>query len=239
MAQFSHTSVNAKRFVSSLVRRAVTPLVPPRKRLAVLSWSFRRLEGHDPELEHLDRIVPPGCRTAVDAGANMGMYSLRLAGLARSVYSFEINPRVTDHLEHAGLPNVRLVHTGLSDSARRVTLYIPILDGWLPLHGWASLSRGNCPDTDEETEVPGEVRTLDSFGLTDVDFMKIDVEGHELQVLHGARDTLAQCRPRILAEVRRMPPVASFLSQFGYRATRAEEFGVEGSAPWMHVFDAR
>lgn len=224
---------------SALVRRAVLPLLPPRRRLAVLGWSNRSLEAGEPELRNLERIVPAGCRTAVDAGANIGLYTLRLAGLARTVHAFEINRGVTGHLERANLPNVQLVHTGLSDGERSVTLYVPLLGGTLPLHGWASLRPGNCPDTKTEVELPGYVRPLDSFGLADVDFIKIDVEGHELQVLQGARETLAKYRPRILAEVRDLPPVAAFLARLGYRTRRADELGVSDSAPWMYIFDAR
>ena len=46
-----------------------------------------------------------------------------------------------------------------------------------------------------------EVRTLDQFGLTDVRFIKADVEGSERAVLEGARATIARDRPSILLEL--------------------------------------
>jgi FkbM family methyltransferase len=231
--------MKARRLASSFVHRAVLPLTPAHRRLTVLAWSNRKFEETEPELIMLDRLVPPGCRTAVDAGANIGLYTLRLAGLCRSVHAFEINAAITDHVHNARLPNVRLVHMGLSNADDRATLYVPILNGKLALHGWASLNPGNCPDTSVHTEISCRVRTLDSYAIEDVDFIKIDVEGHELQLLQGARATLERWRPRILVEVRNLPSVTAFFSDLGYRHKRPEDFGVSGSPPWMHVFDAR
>ena len=45
-----------------------------------------------------------------------------------------------------------------------------------------------------------EMRTLDAFRIGDLDFLKIDCEGYELEVLKGARETLARCRPCIIVE---------------------------------------
>ena len=44
------------------------------------------------------------------------------------------------------------------------------------------------------------MRTLDSFGLQNVDYIKLDVEGFELFVLEGARETLLRCRPVVTVE---------------------------------------
>jgi FkbM family methyltransferase len=43
-------------------------------------------------------------------------------------------------------------------------------------------------------------KTLDSYNYTDVDIIKIDVEGYELQVLEGASNTIAQNRPIVQIE---------------------------------------
>ncbi|MBV8144368.1 MAG: FkbM family methyltransferase [Gammaproteobacteria bacterium] len=229
--------MNTERLASAFVRRALLPLTPARRRLELLAWSNRNFEGVEPELAMLDRLVPRGCRTAIDAGANVGLYTLRLARLCHAVYAFEINPGVTGDLERAELPNVKVMHVGLSSVERSVVLYIPLLHGKMPLEGWASLTPGNCPDTDIHTEITGEVRTLDSYAIANVDFVKIDVEGHELELLKGARETLARYHPRILAEAKNLSPVAALLAPLGYRARRADDFGVTGSPPWMHVFE--
>jgi FkbM family methyltransferase len=50
------------------------------------------------------------------------------------------------------------------------------------------------------TEMPVHMQTLDSLGLVDVGFLKIDVEGHELAVLRGANETIAKNRPVVFME---------------------------------------
>jgi FkbM family methyltransferase len=63
----------------------------------------------------------------------------------------------------------------------------------------AGNSLGDVSDgTIRSIEVP--VRRLDDLGLTDIGLIKIDVEGHELAVLHGATETLTQQRPAIVVE---------------------------------------
>src|SRR5690606_11886840 len=60
----------------------------------------------------------------------------------------------------------------------------------------------NCPGITRHTEVPVRIAPLDSRGLDEVDFIKIDVEGHELAVLRGASKTIEENRPVILVEVK-------------------------------------
>jgi len=51
--------------------------------------------------------------------------------------------------------------------------------------GWASLDRGNLPGAEKLIEIETELKPLDEFGITNVDFIKIDVEGFEDHVLAG------------------------------------------------------
>jgi hypothetical protein len=49
--------------------------------------------------------------------------------------------------------------------------------------------------------VPIETRTLDSYNFSKIDFIKIDVEGWEEQVLRGAMDTILKYKPRMYIEI--------------------------------------
>ena len=63
-----------------------------------------------------------------------------------------------------------------------------------------------------------EARTIDSFGFSDVSLMKIDVEGHEAEVLFGAGKTIDTFSPVIIIEIwrRNLEVVMPFLKGFGY-----------------------
>ena len=82
---------------------------------------------------------------------------------------------------------------------------------------------------DGEIRVPILTRTLDSFELPEVDFLKIDVEGHEVQVLAGARDTLRRCRPIVLIEARpeNLATVEQILGGCGLRPVAGKDAGVQ------------
>jgi hypothetical protein len=68
-----------------------------------------------------------------------------------------------------------------------------------------------------------QCRTLDSFGLTNLDFVKIDVDGSEIPLLNGARKTLTQNTPVINIEMKRdkrpgtVKVAERILKDLGYR----------------------
>lgn len=193
----------------------------------------------EPELLHLHAFCGSGA-LALDVGANEGQFSMRLSQRYARVVAFEINAALTTELAaHAG-SRVRIVGQGLSSRAGAATLYIPVLDDF-PLTGWASLAPGNCPDTSIHQELPVTIATLDSFALADIGFMKIDVEGHELEVLRGALQTLSRSRPTLLVEIKEpnLDAVRELLAKLDYREHRlADLAGIPGS-PENYIFKPR
>jgi len=153
------------------------------------------------ELRLLHDFVPAD-KIAVDVGAANGVYAWCLSRLARECVAFEPNPQQADLLRRR-LPAVQVIACALSDTEGPATLKTPVrngqkLSGWATIaaegHGPMELGKDFCAE-----EVPA--RTLDSFGLRGVGFIKIDVEGHEVAVLRGAMDTISRDRPVILAEI--------------------------------------
>lgn len=157
----------------------------------------KNMKRGEAELRVLADIVPAG-RTAVDVGANKGVYARVLAGLASDVHAFEPNPRVFRWLERALPDNVTAHQAALSDLDGEVDLY-------LPRRGRRFSGSGGSLNPRKAEAKHGTVRvsarTLDSCGLGDVGFIKIDVEGAEARVLAGARSTIERCRPVLQIEL--------------------------------------
>ena len=179
------------------LRELFTLLTPPaayyRRRIAA------EVRAGEPELAVLATLMRRG-GTAVDVGANQGFFAYALSEVADRVVAFEPNP------DYALFARVMLrgraeVHRlALSDKADRATFRVPIDHDGTVLHFAGSLkdAHGQFPRY-RSYEV--EVRTLDEFALTDVRFIKIDVEGSEREVLDGARATIARERPALLLEL--------------------------------------
>lgn len=172
-------------------------LLPPsrfyRRRIA------QEARSGEPELAFLDKLAPRG-GTALDIGANQGIYAYALAEIAYRVVAFEPNPDYAFFARWMLRGRAEVHKLALSDTTGRGALHVPLSDGGMVLHLAGSLKRTHSQFRDDRTyEV--EIRTLDDFHLTNVRFIKADVEGSEREVLDGARATLGRSRPVLLLEL--------------------------------------
>lgn len=190
--------------------RLLQPLVPRQGiRDAFIHGNHMRLDLED----YIQRMIYLGCyerwetrivrsllqpgMTFLDIGANVGYFALmaaRIVGPSGRVLAVEPSPYVADLFQNAitanQLPHVHLERCGLAGSPGQLKLSIP--------------GRGNhtptllTQPTEDGITVP--VKRLDDclaeWGCTQVDLMKMDVEGFEPFVLDGARDALAHRRIR-------------------------------------------
>lgn len=165
----------------------------------------------------VDDLVRRGC-TAVDIGAWWGPWTYWLTRRAATVWAFEPNPRMASFLRRVVPERVHVEAVALSDRDGEAELYVPAGHGPDALATLSAAHRkaGASP-------VTVALRTLDSYELTDVGFIKVDVEGHEREALAGAKNTIARCRPVILVEIEQMfhdEPIEglfSWLEAQGYR----------------------
>jgi len=156
-----------------------------------------------PELPMINfvRCIAGRGRTFVDVGSHIGFYTMGLAPGFQRVIAFEPSRFRYAWLRRNAVLNdydhVQCEHIALGDTVGIATLNVPSYEGGL--HSPASEVAEQLTIIDQY-DVPVEV--LDHRGLTDVDLLKIEVEGFEIKVLLGATQTIVASRPVILIEVR-------------------------------------
>jgi FkbM family methyltransferase len=206
-------------------------LIPAGFRLPFRCWLLQQTDQVEKEYLYLDEILPAKRRVSLDVGANHGVYAYKLSKTFEKVYAFEPNLSVTADLKDY-LRNIEVVESGVSISSCAATLFVPEVGGRL-LTGWGSLSKDNCGEAESLFEVQAQFVSLDSLHLSRIDFIKVDVEGHELEVLRGAARTLKDNHPVLLVEIKpeNMSPVVQYLLELGYRLTRLVDVaGVDGES---------
>ena len=180
----------------------------------------------EPEIRLVRSLVTKGM-VAVDAGANIGTYSYFLRQRARRVYAYEPNPGLAARLAQL-MPDVTVRQVALSSKPGSLELSVPLDDLGRPSHELGSVAQkfdGEC------VNFTVECITIDSEGLNEVGFIKIDVEQHEREVLRGALQTISRCRPVIFVEVYPLK----------YQRSLAQEFAFileQGYCAWFSFRDA-
>ena len=151
-------------------------------------------------------------RNAIDVGANVGEWARPLAKRFDKVICFEPNPNFRRCFQmNITEPNVVLHPYALSNHEHTAT------QGTNDTH-----LNGKIGDT-QPRDGDIECKTLDSFGLTDVDYVKIDVDGFEIPVLKGAGRTLQINSPVINIEMKKTkrPKIVAeaqyILTRWGYK----------------------
>lgn len=159
--------------------------------------------NHEREMELLDALCDRS-RAGVDIGAKVGMYTYRIRERCSEVIAFEPVPLFSQMLARVFTPiRARIEPYALSNCRGHATLRMPYRADGGAEFGRSTIEPANrlAHDTvDRSVQLEVETRTLDEYGLRDVGFIKIDVEGHELAVLEGAEQTVASSRPNMLVE---------------------------------------
>lgn len=218
-------------------------VVRPVSKDVFAAWWWSHDRRTDNALKVVDSLVGKG-HIAVDVGAAYGLFTYRLAklvGPSGGVHSFEPNPDHWPGLKAAGRkPNVTLHTIALSNRPGGAVMHVPSGSSGSPNPGMGTLE----PDRVEGQAVEVHLDTLDRLlaNLPRIEFVKIDVEGHEHSVLEGAKGLVSRHHPILLMEIeqrhRQRPIEETFelLAGAGYRGvalsgTRGffelDEFNVE------------
>lgn len=119
-------------------------------------------------------------RVAVDGGAHRGIWTRELGRKFKTVIAFEPNEELA-----VKIPCGFVHYVALGSSS-----------------GQCAMADGE-KNTGQRHIIPGwgvQVRTLDSYKIKNLDFLKLDLEGYELPALRGAEETIIDSRPAIVVE---------------------------------------
>jgi FkbM family methyltransferase len=162
-------------------------------------------------------------RVVVQAGGCSGLWPMALAQHFDTVYTFEPEPENFAALTAncAGLAHVHATQAALSDREGTMGLTRPKAQAGL----WRLEGDGDVP-----------LLPLDSLGLERVDAIVLDVEGHEVQALRGAEQTITKHRPLLWFEfLHHAAEIERFLAERGYTAPAHGIGGDWYSTPALHA----
>jgi len=185
------------------------------------AWKYRFITDRDEIIFMMQRILPGG--VVLDIGAHKGGYTFWMkhaAGNKGRVIAFEPQSRGAALLKQL-YPKIKVERMAVSDQCTTRLLNIQ--------------PQSYAVSFEASLEKHYEGALLEQVDTTTIDiycrqhqlqphFIKIDVEGHELAVLHGAKETLKNARPALLIECEQrhigfagVTNVFSLLSALGYK----------------------
>jgi len=189
-------------------------------------WFNKKIqEGNgifDPKSFNLMMKAVKNFRAALDIGAHVGTWSIGMSKRFESVYAFEPMETNFEYLlkNIKGIENIHPIKFAVGDK------YIDVL------MGNGKENSGQSHIIPKDTRAYNDVNSISMITIDewlpiacDVDLMKIDVEGYELGVLKGAKETIAKHSPIIQVELNGLSKrygtedndVVNQLESMGYR----------------------
>ena len=167
-------------------------------------------KSYEKELNFINRFRDPN-KNAIDVGVYRGVYSYKLSKLYKHVYSFEPNSLIFPFLQK-NLPkiisNISLYNYALSNESGVARLNIPTRSKSFLKSNYEELYQLGAASIHEKNKfnkfhsIKVERKRLDDV-LVDknIGFIKIDVEGHEKEVIDGSKKIINENRPILLVEI--------------------------------------
>ena len=149
---------------------------------------------------------------SIDIGVYRGVYTYHLNNLSSHVYAFEANKLLKDSLKKAfkGIKSITLENIAVSSSSGKSNLKIPYRNKEISYEnpeqkyelGLATIHSNNDLDNKNFHEIEIDKISLDDYKFKHpIGFIKIDVEGHELEIIKGAEKLINLYKPNLLLEI--------------------------------------
>lgn len=236
-----------------MLEKHILKSLPSHARITYGLHLFKALtKQHHKELKPLLQQNLSPDSVIIDVGAHAGqftklfsrlcpkgkVYAIEPAGYTRSI----LKKVVSLH----GLKNVSIIHEGFSDQQAVRTLHIPIKSSGSLGYGLSHLgdnaSQNNTPTYKEDVTLKPLDQFIDEEKIQRVDMIKADIEGWEMRMLAGAKETIARFKPVLMLEVNRRfldragdtpEDIWAFLKEHGYKIEQLvfENNGTVTTAP--------
>ena len=194
----------------------------------------RSIRNNDEEEIRLVKnfIIPNS--DSIDVGVYRGVYTYEMSKYSKLVHAFEPNPVLFENIEKnlkKIIKNISFYNCALSDKDESVRLKVPIrnknynrnnYEEYFQM-GKATIHQKNIIDEFESFDI--QTKKLDDFNFTNkISFIKIDVEGHEIEVIKGSEKTIKKNKPTLLVEIeekytqKKVNETLKYINSLGYNS---------------------
>jgi FkbM family methyltransferase len=199
------------------------------------------MTGHEDEIE--EHFTPKGGDTIVDIGAHAGHYTLissKRVGANGKVIAIEADPSnfeiLNRNIKLNGLTNIIPLNYAVYSKQTKLKLYLPDEESGFSIYNTIMVNRAKTGEKFIEVNANTLDYLLQQNGINEVNWIKIDVEGAEFEVLKGATNILSNSKDiALLIEVHgqdNYKPIVEFLNVYNFNVEfeRSNENG-----DWRHI----
>ena len=197
------------------------------------------------EIDLLKKFIIPET-DSIDVGVYRGVYSYEMSKYSKIVHSFEPNPvifkHINDNLKKIS-KNIVLYNYALSDKNGTLELKVPIRNKKYDkdnfeeyyLMGRATVHEKNEFQDYENFKINS--KRIDDINFKNkISFIKIDVEGHEIEVINGAKLTIKRNKPILLVEIeeqhskKKVDESINYINKLGYKSFYYEKDSLKNTS---------
>tara|TARA_Y100001970_G_C14197563_1_gene839044 strand:- start:101 stop:853 length:753 start_codon:yes stop_codon:yes gene_type:complete len=185
------------------------------------------------EINLVKNLIRPGT-DSIDVGVYRGVYSYEMSKYSNLVHSFEPNPIIFENISKnlsKILKNIKLYNFALSNKDEIIALKVPVRNRGYDKKNYEEyyqMGRATIHSTNEFKEYESfkvNSKRLDNINFyNEISFIKIDVEGHEAEVIEGAKNIIKNFKPNLLVEIeekhnkKKVSTTIKFIESLGYNS---------------------
>jgi FkbM family methyltransferase len=154
--------------------------------------------NYEAELKLVKNFITPET-DSIDIGVYRGVYSYEMAKYSKFVHAFEPNPIIFKDIEinlKKIIKNIKFYNFALSNKEGLVSLKVPIRNKNYNKKNYEEYFQMGRASIHTDN-IMNEIETFENK----ISFIKIDVEGHEFEVIKGAENTIKKNKPVLLVEI--------------------------------------